>query len=75
MIFLGKISYAFFLIQLTEPCQWLYWIVFGSIEGRWSRAILLYVATLAFSALLYLMIEKPTDRLVRKLEQKAIYVR
>ncbi len=62
MVFLGQISYALFLIQLTEPCQWLYWVglgQYGGIEGRWPRALLLYIAALAISAALYQVIERP----------------
>jgi peptidoglycan/LPS O-acetylase OafA/YrhL len=65
MVYLGVISYALFLIQLTEPCQWLYWILLGEmlgIENRIVRAILLYAMTTALAAILYKLIERPAKR-------------
>jgi peptidoglycan/LPS O-acetylase OafA/YrhL len=65
LVYLGKISYALFLIQLTEPCQWTYWILLGEtlgVEDRILRAILLYVAATAMAAILYELIERPAHR-------------
>lgn len=75
LVFLGQISYALFLIQLTEPCQWLYWVglgQLGGIEGRWLRALLLYIASLAISAALHLLIERPFAQLGLKIQQKPV---
>ena len=62
MVYLGSISYPFFLIQLTEPCQWLYWILLGPVENRILRAVLLYIISTPIAALLYTLIERPTQR-------------
>jgi peptidoglycan/LPS O-acetylase OafA/YrhL len=62
MVYLGSISYPLFLIQLTEPCQWLYWILLGPVENRILRAALLYVVSTPIAALLHALIERPTQR-------------
>ncbi len=62
MVYLGAISYALYLIQLTEPCQWLYWIFLGGVENRIVRAILLYAISTALAAALYQVIERPLHR-------------
>ena len=62
IVYLGSISYPFFLIQLTEPCQWLYWILLGPVENRILRAILLYIISTPIAALLYVLVERPTQR-------------
>ncbi len=64
MVYLGVISYSLFLVQLTEPCQWLYWILLGrmGVENRIARAILLYVIVTALAAVLYKLIERPAQR-------------
>ena len=64
-VYLGKISYALFLIQLTEPCQWIYWVLLGAnagIENRILRAVLLYGITLIIAAILYELIERPAHK-------------
>lgn len=65
MVYLGAISYALYLIQLTEPCQWLYWIFLGEtagVENRIWQAILLYVLATLLAALMYELIERPAHR-------------
>jgi peptidoglycan/LPS O-acetylase OafA/YrhL len=62
MVYLGSISYPFFLIQLTEPCQWLYWILLGPVENRILRAVLLYIISTPIAALLHTLIERPSQR-------------
>ncbi len=72
-VFLGQISYALFLTQLTEPIQWLYWVglgQYGGIEGRWPRTLLLYIAVLAINAVLYLLIERPLASISLRTHQK-----
>ncbi|MCP4536955.1 MAG: acyltransferase [Chloroflexi bacterium] len=69
MVYLGVISYALYLIQLTEPCQWLYWILLGvvfGIENRIVQAILLYVIATALAAALYHLVERPLHRWLNK---------
>lgn len=73
IVYLGSISYALFLIQLTEPCQWLYWILLGEmvgVENRIWRAIWLYAITIFMATILYEGIEKPAHRLLRQLIRK-----
>jgi peptidoglycan/LPS O-acetylase OafA/YrhL len=62
IVYLGSISYPFFLIQLTEPCQWLYWVLLGPVENRILRAILLYIVSVPIAALLHALIERPARR-------------
>lgn len=61
VVYLGFVSYALYLIQLTEPIQWLYWLAlgeYGGIENRIVRAILLYIIVTAIAIVLYKFIEK-----------------
>ena len=71
VVYLGFVSYALYLIQLTEPVQWLYWLGLGEyagIENRIVRAVLLYIIVTPIAALLYMLVEKPSHRwLGRKL--------
>ncbi len=71
MVYLGAISYALYLIQLTEPIQWLYWLAlgkYGGIENRILQAVLIYLIATPIAALFYELIEKPSHRfLSRKL--------
>jgi peptidoglycan/LPS O-acetylase OafA/YrhL len=65
MVYLGSISYALFLIQLTEPCQWVYWVLLGQtlgIEHRILQAVLLYVAATLLAAVLYELVERRAQR-------------
>lgn len=62
LVYLGKLSYALYLIQLTEPLQWVYWIVLGSVEDRVVHSLLLYIIATAMCALLYEMVERPAQR-------------
>ena len=73
IIYLGFVSYALYLIQLTEPVQWLYWLALGEyagIENRFVRAILLYIIVTPIAILLYKFVEKPSHywlgRLLRR---------
>jgi peptidoglycan/LPS O-acetylase OafA/YrhL len=70
VVYLGSLSYALFLIQLTEPCQWMYWIFLGevgAVEHRIWRAVLLYGIAIALSAALYQGVEKPARHLLRRM--------
>lgn len=65
LIFLGLVSYALYLVQLTEPVQWLYWLGLGEyagVENRMVRAILLYIIVIPITFLLYKFVEKPSNR-------------
>jgi peptidoglycan/LPS O-acetylase OafA/YrhL len=65
MVYLGSISYALFLIQLTEPCQWSYWVLLGQtlgVEHRILRAVLLYVVATFIATILYELVERPAQR-------------
>ena len=65
VVYLGFFSYALYLIQLTEPVQWLYWLGLGEyagIENRIVRAILLYIVVAPITILLYKLVEKPSHR-------------
>jgi peptidoglycan/LPS O-acetylase OafA/YrhL len=62
MVYLGKLSYGLYLIQLTEPCQWTYWIALGTIQDRIPHAVALYVITTLMCAVLYESVEKPAQR-------------
>ncbi len=67
MVYLGAISYALYLIQLTEPIQWLYWLAlgkYGGVENRILQAVLIYLIATPIAALFYELIEKPTHRLL-----------
>jgi peptidoglycan/LPS O-acetylase OafA/YrhL len=69
MVYLGAISYALYLIQLTEPIQWLYWLglgEYGGIENRIFQAVLIYLIATPIAALFYELIEKPTHRLLSR---------
>jgi peptidoglycan/LPS O-acetylase OafA/YrhL len=65
VVFLGTISYALFLIQLTEPCQYSYWILLRAVDNRILRAILLYGVSTLIAAALYGLVERPTQRWLR----------
>jgi len=70
MVYLGSISYALYLIQLTEPIQWLYWLAlgkYGGIENRILQAVLIYCVATPIAALFYELIEKPTHRLLSRM--------
>ena len=77
IVYLGTTSYALYLIQLTQPCQWLYWSFFGDTLGiadRIARAVLSYAGTAVLAAGLYELIEHPAQQwlnthLVRRIEQ------
>ncbi len=68
--YLGKISYALYLIQLTEPCQWLYYVgiqlqyknLTGGELGRVPNALALYLAATLISMALYHLVEMPAQR-------------
>ena len=70
MAYLGKVSYALYLIQLTEPSQWLYYVgiqlqyknMFGSELGRIPNALALYLAATLISMVLFHLIEQPAQR-------------
>ena len=64
MVYLGKLSYGLYLIQLTEPCQWAYWILLGSIQSRVPHAMALYAIATLMCAALYEFVEKPAQRLL-----------
>lgn len=69
MVYLGAISYALYLIQLTEPIQWLYWLAlgkYGGLENRILQAVLIYLIATPIAALFYELIEKPTHRLLAR---------
>jgi len=62
LVYLGKLSYALYLIQLTEPVQWVYWIVLGGVQDRVVHGLLLYIIATAMCALLYELVERPAQR-------------
>lgn len=73
MVYLGKLSYGLYLIQLTEPCQWIYWIALGAVQIRELRAILLYIAATVMCVILYELVEKPAQhRLTRVAVRKPL---
>lgn len=65
LLYLGATSYALYLIQLTEPVQWFFWLFLGKEMGithmLW-RAFWLYVLTIFISAALYELVERPVQR-------------
>lgn len=61
LVFAGQISYVLYLVQLTEPVQYLYWVVLGDTVPRVPRALLLYLGATALSALLYFIVEVPSQ--------------
>lgn len=70
VVYLGSISYALFLIQLTEPCQWMYWIFLGElchVENRIWRAVWLYGIATILAIVLFEGIEKPAHRLFTRM--------
>ena len=72
LIFLGVTSYALYLVQLTEPIQWLYWVFLGNwlgIKNQVWRAISLLPLTIGISALLYYFVERPSHRLLSNLRR------
>ena len=66
--YLGKISYALYLIQLTEPVQWIYWVGIGETISplRLPRTIVLYGITSLIAVGLYHLVEQPAQRLLSK---------
>jgi peptidoglycan/LPS O-acetylase OafA/YrhL len=69
MAYLGTISYALYLVQLTEPCQWLFWILLGvklNVSDLVLRALLLYPLASVLSAGLYHAVERPAERWLRR---------
>ncbi|MCL4504900.1 MAG: acyltransferase [Chloroflexi bacterium] len=66
MTYLGKLSYSLYLIQLTEPCQWAYWILLGKVEERTVRALLLYGVTTVMCIVLYELVESPAQRRITR---------
>jgi peptidoglycan/LPS O-acetylase OafA/YrhL len=63
----GRISYVLYLIQLTEPLQYIYWIVLGGNLPRVPHALALYVAATLISAVLYHVIERPAQAAITRL--------
>jgi peptidoglycan/LPS O-acetylase OafA/YrhL len=64
------VSYAFYLIQLTEPIQWLFWVGLGEklgVENMVWRAVLLYVLSTGIAGILYAIVEKPANRWLKSL--------
>lgn len=78
MVYLGATSYVLYLVQLTEPLQWLYWVFLGEwvgVDNRFLRAILLYFLAVPISAMLYEWVERPSHRwLVRRFRPKLAQV-
>lgn len=70
VVYLGSISYALYVIQLTEPIQWLYWLAlgkYGGVENRILQAVLIFLITLPIAAVWYELIEKPSHRLLSRI--------
>ncbi len=70
VVYLGSISYALYLIELTEPIQWLYWLAlgkYGGVENRILQAVLIFLITIPIAAVWYELIEKPAHRLLSRL--------
>ena len=68
-VYLGVISYALYLIQLTEPIQWLHWLAigkYGGVENQIVRAILIYIISTPIAMLLYEWVEKPLHKLLSR---------
>ena len=64
-VYLGITSFALYLVQLTEPIQWLYWLFLGErlgITNQIWRAVWLYGVTIAISAVLYHLVEAPVHK-------------
>ncbi len=59
---LGRLSFALYLIQLTEIPQVIYWILLGSIESIPLHALALLGPVLVLAALLHLLVEQPARR-------------
>ena len=66
--YLGRVSYALYLIQLTEPIQWIYWVGIGEAISplRLPRTIVLYGVTTLIAIALYHLVELPLHRLLTK---------
>ncbi len=66
---LGRLSFVLFLIQLTEPVQWVYWVGLGALshEQLVLRVVLTLVFALALSALLVVLIERPLHAVAARL--------
>lgn len=66
---LGRLSFVLFLIQLTEPVQWVYWVGLGVLgqEQLVLRVLLTLVFALALSALLVVLIELPLNAVAARL--------
>ncbi|MCA9919625.1 MAG: acyltransferase, partial [Anaerolineales bacterium] len=74
VVYLGSISYALYLIQLTEPIQWLYWLAlgkYGGVENRIWQAVLIFLITIPIAALWYELFEKPVHRFLARLSFSA----
>ncbi len=66
IVYAGRISYALYLIQLTEPVQYAYWVITGAIQHRIAHALVIYAIATALSALLFHTIEQPAQRLLTR---------
>jgi peptidoglycan/LPS O-acetylase OafA/YrhL len=65
---LGTLSFALYLIHLTEPVQYFYWIMIPPLTGDSAplRVLLTLVFSLAVSMLLHGLIERPLNRIVSR---------
>ncbi len=66
---LGRLSFVLFLIQLTEPVQWVYWVGLGALsqEQLVLRVVLTLAFALALSTVLVVLIERPLNALAARL--------
>lgn len=62
--FLGKCSYAFFLVHCSVIADWLY-------DGVKGNMILFFLAVLVVSIVLYLLVEEPLSKWIKKLVIKS----
>lgn len=68
--FVGRLSFALYLIQVTEIPQYIYWVLLGGIPAGPIRAVVLLVPVLLICAALHFLIEQPARQIVAHLFER-----
>lgn len=76
-VFLGRISYCFYLMQsipilFVEKNYQILIKKFFFLENNYILAVIIFISTLTTSLLMYLFVEKPLRKIIIKLAEKSI---